>query len=1137
MGSRQEAVKAFLDAVSGDDSSMLDRWIPDEDWVRQIRDNGKNECTIVNLNTGMSKQCSWQNNHATLQGQTIYYNKKHIRTLKTATANKPIRFYYVLSTGKPAPNVPSNQGFWQALWDAEDRSNRSLKRTAPQGAATTKPSSTPPTKKAKQSSAPPNSFEAANQMVQEAWKVAFPSLRFPVELIGLYPASKSPLVEAPHQRPPALRSQPTNDDSSKLKVAINKNFESKLMKERAFFMSLKKVLSHSSNQPTQHTKHLLAAFAASHPQISVIYQEMLISLARYTFLLEVKAVLDCSGKAKGMDMSFVTLENVSNSSPCATSLTNWVTALARDQYLIFSRKIENSTTFCQSDGGQKGQEVRLFATFDPEDKSKAKDGSICSFWADLTYTGKTSDEVAAGMQQSLRKFGLDNKQISGSTSDSGAGTPESFAKSCNTLGIWHNRGMVDSCGLHDIQSVFRLAMQQYVGEGGLDSRNAIQLLHTVFSLYNELRPRWKRVVKLLWAKTHTQQDEMPDDLLNSTDAPKDLLKAMQEPLITRWWTIGSLAILTAKHLDFFLLVAKGVCNMTKTVEKDNVIASNLLSLASSQWIVADVFFVAGVAKSWLNPHMRFYQGIDQNIGEPGFLSYHRQVRFFLMMEDIIGMKRNWRGQESFSQFSSLVDQMSDLKLRKLKEEMVSAFLTKMKTQIRKHNKRYLLTRNLVRAVFSEWQTGQAVAQFLKGGEPSLSAPFFSALHGREIDCEKFFKFMKKEVPLTVLEQLRSDPAVVFQQDAIDEIAVSGLNVWDRTNSNRSSHLFRKRALQQYAAQASTQHNNERLVKLGAQMASTGKSEIMASVFAIASNDFMSEYHDVETYQEPANQPAEAEAPAPAEAVPVVPAAEAQAAGAGGPTEEEAPAAGAGAVRTEEMPAEEAEQAAPAEAHAQAPAEVVEEDEPSRRNRGNNRGKKKLLDIERVVKEKERQLAAVAQTLGSDEYRRRCKRIDTCLKSKDDNLREKSGKAKAQKMMERIDEIQPSNARQRQRGEDLPPRLLGYFLYRRMALKANVTQLETELEAREVLFDRKLGVTKKLDILKLSEQRRFEEVADADLRRRGYQCHPDLKLPAKIQLIKQDAKEKEEHAGGEYDVDITKFFKLVSTNVDQSIFED
>ena len=81
------------------------------------------------------------------------------------------------------------------------------------------------------------------------------------------------------------------------------------------------------------------------------------------------------------------------------------------------------------------------------------------------------------------------------------------------------------------------------------------------------------------------------------------------------------------------------------------------------------------------------------------------------------------------------------------------------------------------------------------------------------------------------------------------------------------------------------------------------------------------------------------------------------------------------------------------------------------------------------------------------------------------------------------------------------------------------------------------MSKKLETLKLSEQCCFEDEVDADLRRRGYQSHPGLKLPAKIQLVKQDAKEKEEHAGGEYDVDITKFFKLVSTNIDLTIFED
>jgi hypothetical protein len=480
--------------------------------------------------------------------------------------------------------------------------------------------------------------------------------------------------------------------------------------------------------------------------------------------------------------------------------------------------------------------------------------------------------------------------------------------------------------------------------------------------------------------------------------------------------------------------------------------------------------------------MKFFQGPDPNIGEPGFLSYHRQVRFFLMMDDINRMKRNWREHKAFSKFATKVDGMTNERLKKLKEEMVSAFLTKMTMQIRKHNKRYLLTRNLVCSVFSEWQTGQAVAQFLKGGEPSLSAPFFSALHGREIDCEKFFQFMQDEVPLTVLEELRSDPAVAFQQDAIDKIAVSGLNIWDRTTPNALAHLFCQRALQEYAAQASTQHNNERLVKLGAQMASTGKGEIMASIFAIASNNFKVKYHD-DTHLQPANQPADA----------------------------------------------------PAEAETQPSAE--EDDSPKQRNRGNNRGRMKLMDLERVVKRKKIQLATVASTLGPVEYRQRCKRIDTSLKSKEENLHEKSGKAKSQKLLQHIDENKAPNAQQRKQGEDLPPRLLGFFLYSGLGLKADVAQLEQELEAREVLFDRKLGVTKKLEVLKMSELRCFEAVVDNNLCRRGYASHPDLKLPAKIELIKQDAKEKEEQVGGEYDVDMTKFFKLVSTDVDKTIFDD
>jgi hypothetical protein len=68
MGSRQKAVIVFLSVC--DNETMLDRWIPDEDWIRQSQDSGNSDCSLLNLNMGMSVQCAWLNNCDTLQGTT-----------------------------------------------------------------------------------------------------------------------------------------------------------------------------------------------------------------------------------------------------------------------------------------------------------------------------------------------------------------------------------------------------------------------------------------------------------------------------------------------------------------------------------------------------------------------------------------------------------------------------------------------------------------------------------------------------------------------------------------------------------------------------------------------------------------------------------------------------------------------------------------------------------------------------------------------------------------------------------------------------------------------------------------------------------------------------------------------------------
>jgi hypothetical protein len=183
------------------DNTMLDRWIPDKDWVHQIRESDENDCSLRNLNSGLAKECAWQNNHAILQGQILFYNKKSIRIKKTeGMATKNIRFYYVLSPRKPAPTVPSDQGFYQSLWDDLDRSTRSLKRTAPSQAnkAPSARRTQPPTKKAKASSAAatsPRTFNAALHMLLTAWQTAYgATINFPTELIAFFPMETAPSV-------------------------------------------------------------------------------------------------------------------------------------------------------------------------------------------------------------------------------------------------------------------------------------------------------------------------------------------------------------------------------------------------------------------------------------------------------------------------------------------------------------------------------------------------------------------------------------------------------------------------------------------------------------------------------------------------------------------------------------------------------------------------------------------------------------------------------------------------------------------------------------------------------------------------------------------------------------------------------
>jgi hypothetical protein len=288
-------------------------------------------------------------------------------------------------------------------------------------------------------------------------------------------------------------------------------------------------------------------------------------------------------------------DQLSRCTPSAAAVQCWVLNLAVEQEIIMACLVSQHRVFGQSDGGQKGQEVRVLSLRNQET------GKIVEHWSGLTCCGKKSNQVANRMKRDLAGLSYPEpcKKLSGSCSDLGAGAPESFAAACDKIIIWEAEGMEDSCGLHDCMSVFRLPCNMWIGEGALSKRNALWSFWSVLSKTK----KWVPTVQKLW-KQFSDNEEIPTGLFDA-EPPSELTNALQCPLITRWWTVAVVASMFAKHCDFCLSVAKAVLSKSKSNEEVHAIASDLLSLASSHWIRCGAHFVAGFAGKWLNRHMKF----------------------------------------------------------------------------------------------------------------------------------------------------------------------------------------------------------------------------------------------------------------------------------------------------------------------------------------------------------------------------------------------------------------------------------------------------------------------------------------------------------------------------------------------------
>jgi hypothetical protein len=215
----------------------------------------------------------------------------------------------------------------------------------------------------------------------------------------------------------------------------------------------------------------------------------------------------------------------------------------------------------------------------------------------------------------------------------------------------------------------------------------------------------------------------------------------------------------------------------------------------------------------------------------------------------------------------------------------------------------------------------------------------------------------------------------------------------------------------------------------------------------------------------------------------------------------------------------------------------EHDGPQRRKRYFRENKKKLLQMDLVVKEKSKQIAALALALGPEEFTWRRENIKAHLTSMEENLKAQQAKARVSQMLSKLDNNK-ANVAMNKRGEDIPPRLLGYFPYSHLRKRVNANELKKELGCRGVhnctIAD---GPAKRLTILKTLEKNRFEETVEKALTDQGKTFVGGLSITEKLTRLNDTMKRNEESTNDEVDVNFGKFFKKQATNLDVTIFEE
>ncbi|CAJ1938413.1 unnamed protein product [Cylindrotheca closterium] len=374
-------------------------------------------------------------------------------------------------------------------------------------------------------------------------------------------------------------------------------------------------------------------------------------------------------------------------------------------------------------------------TFSWSRQRRWQSGEESLYEVDLDFDGSEEDAASGGdaCYHSFLKFVFDGNKhsqlkgiVKGGGSNSGGGfTNGKMKEELVRKGLANENEYIHCpCTLHNDQTNLRNATESIFGEGGIEKRNVMQLLHALSDFQNDFSDK-DLYLDLLEA---AHRDKFPD----KATVPKDLLRLMQEPIATRWKTIGMAARYIHKHFAVLVHFVRAVCDVKRTHSYRNKCGSNFLALANEPVIKCDLALLAGFDKIYFNHHMEFNHTTDKIIGRSGFLAPHHPVQYFLKVSELQELEEEVEKGALYinqtpksAKLPSFWQAMRDCEgLVEIEAQIDCArkFLEVYKGSLHKHNKHFC-NKLLFLGCFGEQPTATIVANYLiissLGNDPSV----------------------------------------------------------------------------------------------------------------------------------------------------------------------------------------------------------------------------------------------------------------------------------------------------------------------------------------------------------------------------------------------------------------------------------